>query len=147
MPCGFQDVHLEIHSTTDALELVQAVTEYIVRRLGFDEDSLHWTVMAVRESVINAITHGNSNDPAKRVFIHYSATPESNPESFIVNVRDQGNGFDPEAIQDPLSPENVLRAGGRGIFLIRRFMDDVSITHAPQGGTEMRMLKHIRPSE
>ncbi|RPI57667.1 MAG: ATP-binding protein [Acidobacteria bacterium] len=147
MPRGFKDVHLEIQSTTDALDLVQAVTEDIARRLGFDEESLHWTTMAVRESVINAITHGNLNDPAKRVFIQFSATPASDPVDLIVNVRDEGNGFDPAVLKDPLSPENVLKAGGRGIFLIRQFMDDVSITHARQGGTEMRMLKHIRPSE
>ena len=65
MPRGFRDVHLEIHSTIDALELVQAVTEHIARALGLDEEALHWTSMAVRESVINAITHGNNNDPAK----------------------------------------------------------------------------------
>lgn len=79
MPCGFQDVHLEIHSTVEALDLVQAVTEHIARRLGLDEDSLHWTTMAVRESVINAITHGNANNPAKLVFIDFTATPETDP--------------------------------------------------------------------
>ena len=147
MACGFQDVHLEIHSTTDAIDLVQAVTEHITRRLGFDEESLHWTTMAVRESVINAIAHGNSNDPAKRVFIHYSVTPESHPADLVVRVRDEGNGFDPAEIRDPLSPENVLRAGGRGIFLIRQFMDDVSIAPAPEGGMEMRMSKRIHPTE
>ena len=77
MPFGYQDVHLEIHSTIEALDLVQAVTEHIARRLGFDEESMHWTAMAVRESVVNAITHGNASDPAKIVFIDYSVTPES----------------------------------------------------------------------
>jgi serine/threonine-protein kinase RsbW len=147
MPCGFQDVHLEIHSTTDALDLVQAVTEYITRRLGFDEESLHWTTMAVRESVVNAISHGNRNDPGKRVFIRFSAAPPDEPADFIVHVRDEGNGFDPATLKDPLSPENVLKAGGRGIFLIRQFMDDVSIVPSPEGGMEMRMVKRIRPSE
>jgi len=147
MPCGFQDVHLEIHSTTDALDLVQAVTEHIGRRLGFDDEALHWTAMAVRESVINAITHGNHNDPAKMVFIDFSADVESEPDALIVRVRDQGNGFNPAELKDPLSPENVLKSGGRGIFLIRQFMDDVTIAPAPQGGMEMRMLKHIRSSE
>ena len=90
MPRGSQDVHLEIHSTIEALDLVQAVTEHIARRLGFDEESLHWTTMAVRESVVNAITHGNASDPAKIVFIDYSATPDSDPADFIVSVRDQG---------------------------------------------------------
>jgi len=147
MPCGYQDVHLEIHSTIEALDLVQAVTEHIARRLGFDDESLHWTAMAVRESVVNAITHGNQSDPAKIVFIDYTATPGSNPADFIVSVRDQGRGFDPEAIKDPLTPENMLSTSGRGVFLIRQFMDDVSMRRAPQGGMEVRMTKHIRASE
>lgn len=147
MACGFQDVHLEIHSTTDAIDLVQAVTEHIARRLGLDEEALHWTAMAVRESVINAIAHGNAGNPEKRVFIDYNAAPASAPADLIVRVRDEGGGFDPAAIGDPLSPENVLKAGGRGIFLIRQFMDDVSIARAPEGGMVMRMLKHIRATE
>jgi serine/threonine-protein kinase RsbW len=144
MPRGFQDVHLEIHSTIEALDLVQVVTEHIARELGLDEEASHWTTMAVRESVINAITHGNRSDAAKLVFIDYAATPEEEPADLIVRVRDQGPGFDPGRLTDPLTPENVLKAGGRGIFLIRKFMDDVSLERTREGGMEVRMLKHIR---
>jgi serine/threonine-protein kinase RsbW len=144
MACGHRDVHLEIHSTLEALELVQAVTEHIAREVGFDEEALHWTTMAVRETVINAISHGNRNDPAKLVFIDYSATPDDKPAVFVVSVRDQGPGFDPDTVRDPLTPENILSANGRGIFLVRQFMDDVSIRRAPQGGMEVRMSKHVR---
>lgn len=144
MPCGFQDVHLEIYSTTDVLDLVQVVTEHIARRLGLEDDALHWTTMAVRECVINAIAHGNCADPAKRVFIDFTATPKLTPTAFVVRVRDQGNGFDPDVLNDPLTPENVLRSSGRGIFLIKQFMDDVSVARSPEGGTEVRMVKHIR---
>ena len=146
MPFGYQDVHLEIHSTIDALDLVQAVTEHIARRLGFDDESLHWTSMAVRESVVNAITHGNDNNPAKLVFIDYTATPESAPTHFVVSVRDQGAGFDPTTLKDPLTPENMLSTSGRGVFLIRQFMDDVTMRRAPQGGMEVRMSKRINPT-
>lgn len=146
MPRGSQDVHLEVHSTIEALDLVQVITEHIARRLGFDEESLHWTTMAVRESVVNAIAHGNGSDPSKIVFIDYSATPDDNPSDFIVCVRDQGSGFDPEAVKDPLTPENMLSTSGRGVFLIRQFMDEVSIRRAPQGGMEVRMSKRIRPA-
>ena len=146
MPCDFQDVHLEIHSTLDALDLVQAVTEHIARRVGLDEEALHWTTMAVRESVINAIVHGNKGDSAKLVFIDFAATPDSDPDGLIVRVRDQGPGFDPGRLNDPLTPDNVLKASGRGIFLIRQFMDHVSVERARQGGMEVRMLKHIRAS-
>jgi serine/threonine-protein kinase RsbW len=144
MPRGFQDVHLEIHSTIEALELVQAVTEHIGRHVGLDEEALHWTTMSVRESVINAITHGNKSDPAKLVFIDFTAIPELEPADLIVRVRDQGNGFDPACLNNPLTPENVLKASGRGIFLIRQFMDDVTMECSREGGMEMRMRKRIR---
>jgi serine/threonine-protein kinase RsbW len=144
MPCGSQDVHLEVHSTIEALDLVQVVTEHIARRLGFDEDSLHWTVMAVRESVVNAIAHGNGSDPSKIVFIDYSAVPETDPADFVVAVCDQGPGFEPDALKDPLTPENMLSTSGRGVFLIRQFMDDVVIRRSPDGGMEVRMTKRIR---
>ena len=144
MPRGFQDVHREIHSTTEALELVQAVTEHIGRRLGLDEEALHWTTMAVRESVINAITHGNKSDPAKLVFIDFTASPEFEPADLIVRVRDQGKGFDPGRLNNPLTPENVLKASGRGIFLIRQFMDDVSMERAPKVAWRCGWGKHIR---
>jgi serine/threonine-protein kinase RsbW len=147
MPSGSQDVHLEIHSTIEALDLVQVVTEHIARRLGFDEESLHWTSMAVRESVVNAITHGNGSDPAKIVFIEYSATPDSDPAAFVISVRDQGSGFDPDTLKNPLTPENIFSPSGRGVFLIRQFMDEVSMRRTPQGGMEVRMTKRIRPNE
>jgi len=147
MPSGYQDVHLEIHSTIEALDLVQAITEHMARRLGFEEESLHWTAMAVRESVVNAIKHGNDSDPAKIVFIDYSVTPDSSPEDFIISVRDQGAGFDPDTLKDPLAADNMLSASGRGVFLIRQFMDEVLMRRVPQGGMEVRMTKRIRPNE
>jgi serine/threonine-protein kinase RsbW len=144
MPCGFHDVHLEIHSAIDGLDVVQVVAEHVARRLGLDEETQHWTAMAVRETVINAITHGNHGDPRKLVYIDFTAVPQDSPVDLIVSVRDQGNGFDSSGVGSPLTPENVLKASGRGIFLIRQFMDDVSIQPAHQGGTEVRMLKHLR---
>ena len=144
MTRGFQAVHLEIHSTIEALDLVQVIAEHLARTAGIDEDTLHWTAMAVRETAINAIVHGNKSDPAKLVFMDFTAMPESAPVDFIVRIRDQGNGFDPATIHDPLTPENVLKSSGRGIFLIRQFMDDVSIERAPDGGMEVRMVKHLR---
>ncbi|HUR97754.1 MAG TPA: ATP-binding protein [Pyrinomonadaceae bacterium] len=144
MASGFHHVHLEIRSVIEGLEIVQVVAEHIARRLGLDEDTQHWTAMAVRETVINAITHGNHSDPTKLVYIDFSAVPNEDPVDLVVRVRDQGNGFDPSELRNPLTPENVLRASGRGIFLMRQFMDDVSIQKARDGGTEVRMLKHLR---
>jgi serine/threonine-protein kinase RsbW len=143
MAGAFQSVHLELRSSIDVLDLVQVVAEHIGRRLGLDEESLHWATMAVRESVVNAVTHGNENNPDKRVFIDFSVAPNGQSQDLVVSVRDQGPGFDPCQIGDPLAPENVLKTSGRGIFLIRQFMDDVVIRRAGDVGMEVRMLKHL----
>ena len=126
------------------LDFVQVVSDHVARSVGLDEDSLHWVSVAIRESVINAIKHGNQNDASKRVFVEFeTATVESVPE-LSIRVRDQGEGFDPETVANPLAPENLLKSSGRGIFLIRNFMDDMQLQRAPQGGMEMRMLKRVQ---
>ena len=124
------------------LDFVQVVSEHMGRIIGLDEDSRHWVGVAVRESVINAIKHGNRNDSSKRVFVDFEAAPENVPE-LTIRVRDQGEGFDPGELADPLAPENLLKASGRGIFLIRNFMDQVELRRAPEGGMEILMTKRV----
>ena len=124
------------------LDFVQVVSEHMGRSIGLDEDSRHWVGVAVRESVINAIKHGNRNDSSKRVFVDFEAAPETVPE-LTIRVRDQGAGFDPGELADPLAPENLLKASGRGIFLIRNFMDQVELRRAPGGGMEILMTKRV----
>jgi serine/threonine-protein kinase RsbW len=136
------DVHLEFTSAFEMLDFVQVVSEHMGRSIGLDEDSRHWVGVAVRESVINAIKHGNRNDSSKRVFVDFEAAPESIPE-LTIRVRDQGEGFDPGELADPLAPENLLKASGRGIFLIRNFMDEVELRRAPEGGMEILMTKRV----
>jgi serine/threonine-protein kinase RsbW len=128
------------------IDLVQAVCDQLARLLGLDEDSQHWVGVAVRESVINAIKHGNRHDPSKVVEVAFTMTPGSAPTELIVSVRDHGPGFEPEALPDPLAPENLLKSSGRGIFFMRSFMDDVQIRRAEGGGTEVRMVKRFRQS-
>ena len=134
-------VRLEIPSALDMLELVQTVTDQIGRAAGFEGDTLHWIGMSVRECVINAIVHGNSRDSRKRVYLDFTSAPNSDGTEFAVCVRDEGAGFDPAALTDPLLPENILRPSGRGIFLMRTLMDEVSLQRAPQGGMQVRMVK------
>jgi serine/threonine-protein kinase RsbW len=122
---------------------VQHAAEDVGHRLGFDEETVHWTSMAVRETVINAITHGNKSNPAKRVFVDFDVVANGSSCDLVVCVRDQGTGFDPGQVVDPLAAENILSSSGRGIFLVRQFMDDVSIHRAREGGMEVRMLKHL----
>jgi serine/threonine-protein kinase RsbW len=123
------------------VDFVQMVSDHLGRDLGFDEDSIHWVGVATRECVINAIKHGNQNDRSKRVTVEFETIANGVP-ALTISVRDQGPGFDPDALPDPLAPENLLSSSGRGIFLIRSFMDDVRLQRAEGGGMEIRMIKH-----
>ena len=140
---GDQIVRLEFTSAFEMLDFVQLVSDHIARGIGLDEDSSHWVGVAIRESVINAIKHGNRNDASKHVFVEFETATTDVPE-LTIRVRDQGEGFDPETVADPLAPENLLKSSGRGIFLIRNFMDDVQLQRAPQGGMEIRMVKRVQ---
>ncbi len=132
-------VRLEIASRIEMLEMVQTVLHQISNMVGFDEDALHYLSVAVRESVVNAIKHGNGLDEAKRVGVLFTV----HAKALEVEVRDEGGGFDPEAVPDCVAPENLLKAGGRGIFFMRSFMDEVTYAFPRGGGTVVRMLKRV----
>jgi serine/threonine-protein kinase RsbW len=136
-------VRLEFSSAFEMLDLVQIVSDTFGRLAGLDDEGLHWIGVAVRESVINAIKHGNRNDPAKSVFVDFALVANSEPNELVVEVRDQGQGFDPSALVDPLAPENLLKSSGRGIFFMKNFMDDVSLQRLSEGGMQVRMVKKI----
>ncbi|MBI3400110.1 MAG: ATP-binding protein [Acidobacteria bacterium] len=129
------------------LDFVQVVSDHLARGVGLDEDSLHWVSVAIRECVINAIKHGNRNDATKRVFVEFQTAASADVPELAIRVRDQGEGFDPEIVANPLAPENLLKSSGRGIFLIRNFMDDVQLQRAPEGGMEVRMVKRVQPAD
>jgi serine/threonine-protein kinase RsbW len=137
-------VHIEFPSVFEMIDLVEAVVDQLGRILGLDEDSQQWVGVAVRESVINAIKHGNHFDASKFVEVDFTMVPPVAPTELLVRIRDHGEGFDPEGLPDPLAPENLLKASGRGIFFMRSFMDDVQIRRAHGGGMEVRMLKRIK---
>ena len=134
-------VHLDFHSTYEMLDFVQVASDHLGRLAGLDDEALHWLGVAVRESVINAIKHGNKGDEHKHVHVEFTPLDTGRPSGIVIRVRDEGPGFDPETISDPLAPENLLKASGRGIFLIRSFMDDVQLHRTPEGGMEIRMTK------
>ena len=145
-PNGRRTVRLEFNSVFEMVDFVQIVSDHMGRSVGLDEDSLHWVGVAIRESVINAIKHGNRHDAAKHVFVEFEATTVEAVPELSIKVRDQGEGFEPEEVANPLAPENLLKSSGRGIFLIRNFMDDVRLRRAPEGGMEIRMVKRAPAS-
>jgi serine/threonine-protein kinase RsbW len=136
-------VRIEFGSAFDMLDFVQVVSDHVGRMAGLDEDALHWVSVAVRESVVNAIKHGNKHDESKRVVVEFTPLPIDEPEELVIRVKDEGEGFDPEEVADPLAPENILKSSGRGIFLIRSFMDDVQLQRGKERGMEVRMVKKV----
>ncbi len=133
------EIDVIISSALDNLDLIQTLTDCITDFMKFDEDSAHWIGMSVRESVTNAIQHGNKLDLSKKVDICF----EIKPDHLSIYVRDQGSGFRADQIPNPLSSDNLLKPSGRGIFYIRTFMDEVEFRTLSQGGTEVHMVKRI----
>jgi serine/threonine-protein kinase RsbW len=139
-PSEARTVRLEIASRFEMLEVVQTVLSSMSTLAGFDEDAAHYLSVAVRESVVNAIKHGNKLDAGKRVHVSFTL----GPTALEMEVRDEGAGFKPDDVQDPLAPENLLKADGRGIFFMRQFMDEVRYAFPSGGGTVVHMRKALK---
>ena len=133
------EIEVIISSALDNLDLIQTLTDCITNFMSFDEDSAHWIGMSVRESVTNAIQHGNKLDLSKTVDIRF----EVMPDRLSISVKDQGNGFKADDIPNPLDADNLLKPSGRGIFYIRTFMDEVEFRSLSQGGMEVYMVKKV----
>jgi serine/threonine-protein kinase RsbW len=132
-------VKLDIASRLDMLEMVQTVVTHLAGVVGFDEDATHYLSVALRESVVNAIKHGNATDESRRVGLDFVL----HPRAIEIRVQDEGSGFDPAAVPDPVAPENLLKADGRGIFFMRSFMDEVRYSFPARGGTIVHMIKRL----
>jgi serine/threonine-protein kinase RsbW len=137
-------IRLELPSSFEMLDLVQVLSDRLSSIAGLDEDTTHWVSVAVRESVINAVKHGNREDRSKHVTVEFTLAPRVEPKQFTVEVLDEGEGFDYEEVDDPLAPENLMKSSGRGIFFMRNFMDDVAIARRPEGGMSVRLVKNLQ---
>lgn len=104
---------------------------------GCDDEFIYAIDMAIRESVANAVKHGNKFDESKDVNVRF----EDNDDSIEITVRDFGTGFKVEDIPDPTNPENLLKANGRGLLFMNSFMDDISWSNPADGGLEVKMVK------
>ena len=132
-------VEVVLESDLKNVEVAEEITRRISDTAGFDEEDQHKIDMAVHESVINAIWHGNKNDPSKHVWLRF----EMYSDRLEIRVRDQGNGYDPSRLLDPLAEENLLNVSGRGIFLIRTFMDEYRVESIAGEGTEVILVKRL----
>jgi len=139
MPPQPQRVELTLESVVESVDLAESVVKRIAEAAGFSEEDAHKIGMSVREGVINAYHYGSRHDPRKKIFL----TVELEPNRIVVRLLDQGEGFEISEIPDPLAEENLLRTSGRGIFLMRAFMDEFAVQRGPHGGAEVVMSKRL----
>jgi len=125
-----------IPSKPDQIQKVEQYAEKLANSIGFGEDEIDSLAIAITEVTANAIYHGNGSDPKKKVYVCFTTFDDS----LTITIRDEGKGFDPQQIADPLHPENLLKDSGRGIYIIRALMDEVSFDFS-KGGTEITMVK------
>lgn len=132
-------IEITVSSRFENIELVQVIAEHLCENAGVDEDGSHWIGMAVREAVANAIKHGNKLDVRKRVFVVF----DLRGSELEIRISDEGEGFEPEKVSDPLNPLNLMKTSGRGIFYMKTFMDSVHYSFIPGGGTSLVMTKNL----
>jgi serine/threonine-protein kinase RsbW len=134
-----QRVSYTLDSSLETIDSAEEKATIIATELGFPDDEVMQISMAVREGAVNAVLHGNEYAPDKKVTLAF----ERNGDNLVITIRDQGKGLDLSKIPNPLAPENLLKTSGRGIFLMRSFMDVVEIRPS-KTGTELKLIKHVR---
>jgi serine/threonine-protein kinase RsbW len=134
-------LYLTLPSTNGSVDDIEAAAEKLAVETGLDEDECFHVSVAAREAAVNAVLHGNEYAPSKQV----TARLENTGAALVITISDQGKGLDPATLPDPLAPENLLRGSGRGIFLMRSFMDEVHFRQL-HPGLELTLVKHLAPS-
>ncbi len=134
-------VSYTLDSSLESVNMAEETAQQFATRVGFDEDNCLKIAMAVREAAVNAVLHGNAYDPQKKMTVGFEITPRA----LVITITDQGQGLDVNSIPDPTTPENLLKQSGRGIFLMRAFMDEVRI-RVLSPGTEVTMVKNVSGS-
>jgi serine/threonine-protein kinase RsbW len=134
-----KSLEVKLESTLDSVDVAEEMVKNFAEQAGFPEDDIHQIGMAVRESVINAVVHGNCYSSQKKVSLVVGAQDQR----LVIRVQDQGAGFDLTDVPDPLADENLLRKSGRGLFLMRAFMDGVELHRVRPEGMEVVMTKNF----
>jgi len=136
-------VEATLDSTLENVEVADEIAMRMCALAGLEEEEQHKVEMAVHESMINAVRHGNKSDASKKVWLRF----EIRDDRLEIHIRDEGTGFDVSQIPDPLAPENLLKVSGRGIFLIRTFMDEFRIENPAGLGTEVILIKRLNSNQ
>jgi len=137
------EIRLDLPSRLEELELVDRLVEALLEHIGVEEAMRSHLTLAVREAAANAVFHGNRLDSGKRTTIVLLVERRD----LRVQVIDEGSGFDPSTVPDPLAPENLLKPSGRGLLLMRNFMDEVEFEFPDSGGTVVSMRKVLAVPE
>ena len=128
----------ELESTLESVDSAEQTVLAEAQALGLDDDDLYRVGIAIRESMVNAVVHGNRYNSRKKVHLKLVRTADK----LTIVVGDEGDGFDPHAVPDPLAGENLLRGSGRGVMLMQSFMDEFQISRREPQGTEVKMVKY-----
>jgi serine/threonine-protein kinase RsbW len=139
MPNQPRSFELTVPSRLEEMANVHTLVEEAIREYNLSDDLAHWIELTISESMINAIQHGNKCDPEKKATLKIS----SDGNSIEITVEDQGKGFQLDDVADPTNVENLLKPSGRGILIIRSFMDEVNLSRREDGGSRLRMVKRI----
>jgi serine/threonine-protein kinase RsbW len=134
-----QTVEELIESTLESVDQAEEIVLRLATAMGFDEDDLHRIGIAVRECMVNAVVHGNRYHSRKKVHLTVSRVAER----LEITIGDEGGSFDVSKIPDPLAEENLLRQSGRGLLMMRAFMDEFEVRPREPLGTEVRMVKYL----
>lgn len=132
-------IKVAISSRFENIDLVDAVMEAAMRHFGFDEETVERLGLAIREAVANGVRHGNRQEPTKKVEL----TCDLKQDVMALRITDEGSGFDVDAIPDPLAANNLFNPSGRGILLMRAFMDEVAFDFDNTGGTQVTLKKSL----
>ena len=132
-------IRMSLSSRFENIEMAQHLCGKLLEGWDLNEETTHWILMALREALANAIKHGNGQDMAKRVHLEM----EVKDHTLRIRIRDEGTGFDPGDVLDPLAPENRFKTSGRGIFYMKTFMDDVRFERSPGGGMQIILKKNL----
>lgn len=138
-----QTLEQVLDSTLDSVDGAEEAVLREAEHLGFDEDDMHKIGISIRECMVNAVVHGNRYNTRKKVHLKVTRTPER----LTIVVGDEGDGFDPNAVPDPLAADNLLRGSGRGVMLMQAFMDEFEISKRQPQGTEAKMVKYKPKAE
>ena len=136
-------VRLELPSDRDMVDLAEIVSVHIAQIHQMADDDVADYGLAVRESVTNAVVHGNQEIRTRRVSIEFNLMSDPAERTLVTRVIDEGDGFVSDEVPDPLAPDNLLKPTGRGVLLMRAFNDHVSVARAPAGGTEVRLVTRL----